>query len=72
MSRIALVTPETATPAQQPLLEQTKAKFCKLPIIMTALANSPSPMNSYLALFHNLTDGLFCKQLARKTGLAIG
>ncbi|WP_312253161.1 carboxymuconolactone decarboxylase family protein [Stenotrophomonas sp.] len=72
MSRIALVTPETATPAQQPLLEQTKAKFGKLPIIMTALANSPATMNSYLALFQNLTDGRFSKQLARKIGLAIG
>ncbi|WP_313140842.1 carboxymuconolactone decarboxylase [Stenotrophomonas sp.] len=72
MSRIALVTPETATPAQQPLLEQTQAKFGKLPIIMTALANSPATMNSYLALFQNLTDGRFSKQLARKIGLAIG
>lgn len=36
------------------------------------LTNSTAAMNSYLALFQNLTDGRFSKQLARKIGLAIG
>ncbi|KAF1017435.1 MAG: hypothetical protein GAK31_00700 [Stenotrophomonas maltophilia] len=72
MSHLNLVTPDSATAAQQPLLDRTVAKFGKLPVIMTALANSPATMDSYLTLFQNLTDGRFSKQLARKIGLAIG
>lgn len=72
MARIAAVNPNTATGVHQEIFEKTKAKFGKVPLIMQGLANSPATMNSYLALFQNLTDGRFSKQLARKIGLAIG
>lgn len=72
MARLNVVTPETATPAQQEILANTAAKFGKHPILLSVLTNSTATMNSYLALFQNLTEGRFSKQLARKIGLAIG
>jgi alkylhydroperoxidase family enzyme len=72
MSRIHIVNPETATPAQQEIFDATRAKFGKHPLLMSAMTNSTALMNSYLTLFQNLTDGRFSKQLARKIGLAIG
>ncbi len=72
MARLNVVTTETATPAQKEILDQTAAKFGKHPILLSVLTNSTAAMNSYLALFQNLTEGRFSKQLARKIGLAIG
>lgn len=72
MSRIPVLTLDTATPAQREIFEKTTAKFGKNPLIMAAMTNSPAMMNSYLTLFQNLTDGRFDKKLARKIGLAIG
>lgn len=72
MSRIPVLTPESATPAQAEIFAKTVAKFGKNPLLMSAMTNSPAMMNSYLTLFQNLTDGRFDKKLARKIGLAIG
>jgi uncharacterized protein YciW len=72
MARLNVVTSETATPQQQAILDNTAAKFGKHPILLSVLTSSTATANSYLALFQNLTDGRFSKQLARKIGLAIG
>ncbi|ARB27423.1 hypothetical protein HX787_29000 [Pseudomonas tolaasii] len=72
MARINVLTAATATEEQKQIFAKTEGKFGKNPLIMSALTNSPATMNSYLALFQNLTDGRFSKQLARKIGLAIG
>ncbi len=72
MARLDLLDPATATGARNAIFEKVKGKFGKHPVLMSALANSPATMNSYLTLFENLTSGRFTNQLARKLGLAIG
>jgi len=72
MTRINLVSPEKATGKQKEILTTLEGKFGKAPLLMQALTNSPAVMNSYLALFGNLSEGRFSNQLARKIGLAIG
>lgn len=57
MSRLPQITPETATPAQRPLLDETARQLGRVPNLYAALVNSPAALRGYLALREALTDG---------------
>lgn len=57
MSRLPLVTPETATADQRELLEATEKQLGRVPNLYATMANSPAALRGYLAMRDSLTRG---------------
>jgi uncharacterized peroxidase-related enzyme len=70
VNRLIQVTPETATPKQQTVLEKTQAKYGNIPAMMAMMANSPNVLNGYLDLSTSLV-GTLSRPLREQIAVAV-
>lgn len=71
MSRIDLVTVDTAVPSAQPLLAQVHAAFGATPNMFRAVANSPAALASMWGAFGALGAGTLGAKLGEQIAVAI-
>ncbi|MGW4894381.1 carboxymuconolactone decarboxylase family protein [Kitasatospora sp. NPDC004240] len=71
MPRIPQLTPETAGPEQQDLLETTREQLGRVPNLYASLANGPAALRGYLALRDSLTGGVLDERLREQLALLV-
>ncbi|AVH23409.1 carboxymuconolactone decarboxylase family protein [Nocardia cyriacigeorgica] len=71
MSRLPLVTPETADDDQAELLADVQRQLGRVPNLYAALANSPATLRGYLALRSALTGGILDVRTRERLALLV-
>lgn len=71
MSRIAVVTPDTATPEQQALFDAIQAQLGAVPNFLKVFANSPAALRAFLGLHGIAGEGYLNPQTRERIALAL-
>lgn len=72
MTRIAPVSPGSASERSQKLLDGVKAKLGMVPNLMSTLAHSPAALDAYLRFSDALSSGVLDGRTREKIALAVG
>ena len=72
MTRINLITPETATGKAKELLDAVKGKLGMVPNMTRAMANSPAVLEGYVQLSGVLGKGKLSARTREEIALAVG
>jgi uncharacterized peroxidase-related enzyme len=71
MSRLKLISPESATGKAHDLLEAVSTKLGMVPNMMRAMANAPAVLEGYLQLNGSLSHGKLSSKVREQLALAI-
>ena len=71
MSRINVVTAETATPDQKALLDEVQSQIGMVPNFLAVLANSPDALESFLGLHQIAGNGSLSPETCERIALVV-